>query len=108
MELERLLDADCLEMVQKREEGRLDSGLEGGTDGDMETWSWGTGSGKADLGVADQRCHLCPDIGQYSPLRSQEQDSTYRLHCVQKQIPGVGVSRRVRSYLCAMAGTWES
>lgn len=29
MELERLLDTDCLEMVQMREEGGQDSGLEG-------------------------------------------------------------------------------
>lgn len=111
-------DTDCLEMVQRRGEG----GREDGTlvwsevactawreslmvDGDMgnqqgrerQIWEWQARGGTYALTLVS--------VAHWG---HRSQDSTYRLHCVQKRLPGAGVSRRVRSDLCAMAGSWES
>lgn len=72
--------------------------VSGGMDGDTGTWSWGTGSGNAHLGVARPKVALkTPTLVNAANRGHRSQEGTYRLH-------GESLGGE-RGHLCVMAGS---
>lgn len=103
VEAERLLDTDRLASDERRM-GLCSKGsevacpLSRGTDGDKETWNWGTGSGNAVLGDARAEVTLkTPILVSVANRDHRSQDGTWRFH---GESLGEG-----RGHLSVMAGS---